>query len=66
MLSMWGLLCAPDAKEGRKLLVEFMIGGSFSHNDERNHVAGESFVRRFLRKGGGGSSACSALTRWAR
>lgn len=46
------LLCAPDAKEGRKLLDEIMIGGNFGHHDERNHVAGESLVRRLLRRWG--------------
>ena len=46
------LLCAPDAKEGQKLLDEIMIGGNFGHHDERNHVSGESLVRRFLRRWG--------------
>lgn len=46
------LICAPDAKEGRKLLDEIMIGGNFGHYDKRNHVKGETFVRRFLRRWG--------------
>ena len=46
------LICAPDAKEGRKLLDEIMIGGNFGHHDKRNYVKGETFVRRFLRRWG--------------
>lgn len=46
------LLCAPDAREGWKLLDEIMIGGNFGHHDKRNYVKGESFVRRFMRRWG--------------
>lgn len=44
------MLCQPDAEEGQKLLEDIQIAGNFGHHDARNHVKGESFVGRFLRR----------------
>ena len=44
------LLCEPDAHEGQRLLDEILIGGNFGKHDARNHVKGETFMQRFLRR----------------
>ena len=44
------LLCAPNAKDGYKLLQEIEIGGNFGHYNAKNQVVDERLLHRFWRR----------------